>query len=232
MPDVFGRTRDARTIEVVMAAQQFRRPLTIYWDSRERRHSCRRRTTASPRRWRQRTCRCLAICLRSIRSGWATVHFSTLTACAFPLCLRRDGARDRHGRNGRRDGAGGNARDFWAAGLDVGAVADAIASIKARLGPDGAWGVNLIHSPDAPGLEETLVDLYLREGVVRVSASAFLSLSPAIIRYIATGCIAIARGAHCAAIACLRSCRDRESPNSSCRRRLRPCCGNWSRQGD
>ena len=47
------------------------------------------------------------------------------------------------------------------------------------------WGVNLIHSPDDPQLEEALVDLYLASGVTRVSASAFMALSPAIVRYAA-----------------------------------------------
>jgi PfaD family protein len=49
------------------------------------------------------------------------------------------------------------------------------------------WGSNLIHSPDMSGLEDAVVDLYLRCGVRRVSASAFMELSPAIVRYAASG---------------------------------------------
>lgn len=76
---------------------------------------------------------------------------------------------------------------FGAAGLDVATVSDAIARIFATLGPSKSWGVNLIHSPDAPGLEEALVELYLQAGVTRASASAFLEISPAVVRYMASG---------------------------------------------
>ena len=53
--------------------------------------------------------------------------------------------------------------------------------------PGAAWGANLIHSPDQPGLEEALADLYIARGVTRIEASAFMSLSPAIVRYACTG---------------------------------------------
>jgi PfaD family protein len=81
---------------------------------------------------------------------------------------------------------------FGAAGLAPAQVAAAIRRIKAELGPDGAaWGVNLIHSPDVGGLEERLVDLFLAEGVRRISASAFMALSPQVVRYAFSG---ISRG--------------------------------------
>ena len=52
------------------------------------------------------------------------------------------------------------------------------------LDPSGLpWGVNLIHSPNAPGLEDALVDTFLSTGVRRVCASAFLQVSPAAVRY-------------------------------------------------
>ena len=63
---------------------------------------------------------------------------------------------------------------------------DAIASALADT-PDAAWGANLIHSPDEPSLEERLVDSYLARGVTRIEASAFMQLSPAIVRYSANG---------------------------------------------
>ena len=62
------------------------------------------------------------------------------------------------------------------------------AIIRALAGsPEAAWGANLIHSPDEPALEERLVDLYLERGVTRIETSAFMQLSPAIVRYSATG---------------------------------------------
>jgi PfaD family protein len=50
-----------------------------------------------------------------------------------------------------------------------------------------AWGANLIHSPDQPGLEDSLATMYLARGVSRIEASAFMSLSPAIVRFAAAG---------------------------------------------
>ena len=77
---------------------------------------------------------------------------------------------------------------FGAAGLSPEVVEAAIAEISAELDPRGlSWGSNLIHSPNEPELENQIVDLYLRRGVKRVSASAFMGLTPAIVRYACTG---------------------------------------------
>ncbi|HEY1721598.1 MAG TPA: PfaD family polyunsaturated fatty acid/polyketide biosynthesis protein [Magnetospirillaceae bacterium] len=46
-----------------------------------------------------------------------------------------------------------------------------------------SWGSNLIHSPTDPALEAATADLYVRCGVRRVSASAFMALSPSVVRY-------------------------------------------------
>ncbi|MEL6211866.1 MAG: 2-nitropropane dioxygenase, partial [Pseudomonadota bacterium] len=82
----------------------------------------------------------------------------------------------------------GFAAFFGAAGLDPTTIGAAIDEIQAALGPDApGWGSNLIHSPQAPESERAVVDLYLRKGVRRVSASAFMDLSPEIVRYAATG---------------------------------------------
>ncbi len=81
---------------------------------------------------------------------------------------------------------------FGAAGLPPHQVADALAALATVLDPPSLpWGVNLIHSPDAQGLEDALVDTFLSVGVRRVCASAFLQLSPAAVRYAASG---LARG--------------------------------------
>ena len=76
---------------------------------------------------------------------------------------------------------------FGAAGLAVERVAAAIDEIEGALGDGAAWGSNLIHSPNDPQLEEAVVDLYLERGVRRVSASAYMQLTPAVVRYAATG---------------------------------------------
>jgi PfaD family protein len=59
--------------------------------------------------------------------------------------------------------------------------------LPAEQRPELPWGFNLIHSPNEPGIENAVVDLYLRRGVRRVSASAYLNLTPALVRYRVTG---------------------------------------------
>lgn len=78
---------------------------------------------------------------------------------------------------------------FGAAGLRIERVAQAIDEITAAVG-DGdsaTWGSNLIHSPNEPALEEAVVDLYLDRKVRRVSAAAFMNLTPSVVRYASTG---------------------------------------------
>ncbi len=71
---------------------------------------------------------------------------------------------------------------FGAAGLSLQRVEAAIDRITQNLG-DLPFGFNLIHSPNDPALEEAVVDLYLRRGVRLVEASAYLDLTPAVVRY-------------------------------------------------
>jgi len=77
---------------------------------------------------------------------------------------------------------------FGSAGLSLDRVERAVDELVAELGHDGpAWGCNLIHSPNEPDLEAGAVELYLRRGVRRVSASAFMSLTPSVVHYSASG---------------------------------------------
>lgn len=76
---------------------------------------------------------------------------------------------------------------FGAAGLRPPVVAEAIAEIKAGVTAEASWGSNLIHSPERLEREREIVDLYLEHSVARVSASAFMQLSPDIVRYSASG---------------------------------------------
>lgn len=77
---------------------------------------------------------------------------------------------------------------FGSAGLPVDEIDAGLARISGQLGPAApGWGSNLIHAPQSPEEERAVVDLYLRRGVARVSASAFMALSPDIVRYAANG---------------------------------------------
>ena len=82
---------------------------------------------------------------------------------------------------------------FGAAGLmveEVEAAIDQLENSSAGL----PYGFNLIHSPNEPELENALVDLYLRRGINLVEASAFLALTPALVRYRTHGISRDARG--------------------------------------
>jgi trans-AT polyketide synthase/acyltransferase/oxidoreductase domain-containing protein len=71
---------------------------------------------------------------------------------------------------------------FGAAGLPLAQIEAAVAELSRSCG-EQSWGSNLIHSPQNLELEEGTVDVYLRHGVRRVSASAFLALRPSVVRY-------------------------------------------------
>ena len=75
---------------------------------------------------------------------------------------------------------------FGAAGLSPGRVETAIEQLQRELGAL-PWGSNLIHSPAEPALEDTIAALYLQRGVRCVEASAYMALTPAVVRYAATG---------------------------------------------
>ncbi len=76
---------------------------------------------------------------------------------------------------------------FGAAGLPVEAVERAIDRIDRSPGERFPFGLNLIHSPQDPGLEAAIVDLYLRRHIRLVEASAFLDLTLPLVRYRVTG---------------------------------------------
>ncbi|MDX2440435.1 MAG: PfaD family polyunsaturated fatty acid/polyketide biosynthesis protein, partial [Desulfobacterales bacterium] len=73
-------------------------------------------------------------------------------------------------------GRGGMIGFFGAAGLSLDEIGSAIARLKGSL-PNSPFGFNLIHSPNDPDLEAAVVDLYLKQSVQLVSASAYLDLT-------------------------------------------------------
>ena len=75
---------------------------------------------------------------------------------------------------------------FGAAGL-VAAKVDAGLATITREAAGKPFACNLIHSPSEPAMERSTVDLCLRHGVTCVEASAFLELTPEVVRYRATG---------------------------------------------
>jgi len=82
---------------------------------------------------------------------------------------------------------------FGSAGLPFERVKEAHDTLFAALGEgDPAkgqkpYGMNLIHSPHEPDLEQAIVDLYLERKVRRVSASAYMDLTPMVVQYAIKG---------------------------------------------
>ncbi len=75
---------------------------------------------------------------------------------------------------------------FGAAGLSPEKVKEAILYFSSKL-KGKPYGLNLIHSPGEPGLEDSIVDLYLEHQVNLVEASAYLDLTLPLIRYRLSG---------------------------------------------
>ncbi|HEX5118837.1 MAG TPA: PfaD family polyunsaturated fatty acid/polyketide biosynthesis protein [Pseudonocardiaceae bacterium] len=72
---------------------------------------------------------------------------------------------------------------FGAAGLALPVIDKAVHELAGL----PTWGVNLIHTPAEAGHEDALVDLLVRAGAPVVSASAFLELTPAVVRCAVAG---------------------------------------------
>lgn len=79
-------------------------------------------------------------------------------------------------------GRAGMLGSFGAAGLSVARVTAAVERMQTALA-GRPFCVNLIHSPGEPAHEMAIAELLIRRGVERVEASAYLDLSPAIVRY-------------------------------------------------
>jgi trans-AT polyketide synthase/acyltransferase/oxidoreductase domain-containing protein len=72
---------------------------------------------------------------------------------------------------------------FGAGGLPLNDVERAITSIRESLSSGAPFGVNLLSSPDRPGLEQESVDLYLRQGVRFVEAAAFTQITAPLVEF-------------------------------------------------
>ncbi len=71
---------------------------------------------------------------------------------------------------------------FGAGGLPLDAVRDGVREIRAAVG-DGPAGFNLLHNPAEPAVEEGTVDLFLEHGCTEIDASAYMALTPSVVRF-------------------------------------------------
>lgn len=72
---------------------------------------------------------------------------------------------------------------FGTGGLSPDRVQAAIADLTARLGPNDPFGINLLNGSN----ESANIDLFLRHGIRRIEASAFIKMTPDLVRYRLSG---------------------------------------------
>lgn len=76
---------------------------------------------------------------------------------------------------------------FGAGGLPMPEIEAAIRRIRAAIPADAPFGMNFIAHTNFPQMEEDLTDLLLRHEVRVIEASAFMEVTPALVRYRAKG---------------------------------------------
>ncbi len=91
-------------------------------------------------------------------------------------------------------GNAGLLSSFGAAGVVGPRLEAAIQRVQAAL-PTAPYAFNLIHSPSEEAMERRAVELFLQYGVKVVEASAFLDLTPSVVRYRAAGLSLDSQGA-------------------------------------
>jgi trans-AT polyketide synthase/acyltransferase/oxidoreductase domain-containing protein len=83
---------------------------------------------------------------------------------------------------------------FGTEGLKLNEIETAIHSIQKELTRGEPYGLNLFHNFNAPELDEDMVDLFLATGVRVIETNAFLSITPALVKYRTKGLTRNQRG--------------------------------------
>lgn len=73
------------------------------------------------------------------------------------------------------------------AGLALDVVEKHLHTIKQKISPADPFGANMIHHITDSSYGDKIVDLYLQYGVTKADASAFMDLTPALVRYALSG---------------------------------------------
>ncbi|KFE71840.1 ACP S-malonyltransferase [Hyalangium minutum] len=68
-------------------------------------------------------------------------------------------------------------------GLKLQRLEEAIRKIQAELPRGAPYGMNLLANLEQPEQEDAVVDLFLRYGVTRVEAAAYMQITPSVVRY-------------------------------------------------
>lgn len=76
---------------------------------------------------------------------------------------------------------------FGAGGVSLNKIEEDIKAIRSALSNGEPFGVNILYHPEDPIYEEKLVDLFIGQNVTKVEVSAFMQITPSLIRYKAQG---------------------------------------------
>lgn len=84
-------------------------------------------------------------------------------------------------------GKAGTMGFFGSGGMSISEIEKALRDIQEELSDGQAYGMNLLHNPHNISFEEEIVDLYLKYKVRVIEASAYLLITPALVKYHAKG---------------------------------------------
>lgn len=76
---------------------------------------------------------------------------------------------------------------YGAGGMRLEQIDAAIRELIAALGPGKGWGVNFLHNALIPHQEDALIELLLARGIQVIEASAFVRITPALVRFRLSG---------------------------------------------
>lgn len=82
-----------------------------------------------------------------------------------------------------RMGQAGMIGYLGAGGLSLAETETAIHAIQSQLQPHEAYGLNLLAAHDDPAFERATAELYLKYGVTRIEAAAFMQMTPALVLF-------------------------------------------------
>lgn len=81
-------------------------------------------------------------------------------------------------------------------GLQLEKIESSITEIKRQLSSAQSFGMNLLNNPDNPLQEMEIVELYIKHNIRFIEASAYIQISPALVRYRLHGIYEDAQGIH------------------------------------